>query len=60
MCPQASGTSPSFAKFMLDAEQMEMLWKLGQGPRFENLDEAVATIAEVGPGAGGGGGGGLG
>ena len=35
---------------MLDAEQMEMLWKFGHGPRFEDFDEAVATIGQVGPG----------
>ena len=35
---------------MLDAEQMEMLWKFGHGPRFDDFDEAVATIGQVGPG----------
>jgi trimethylamine--corrinoid protein Co-methyltransferase len=45
-----AGLTASYAKFMLDAEQMEMLWKFGQGPRFEDFDEAIATIGEVGPG----------
>ena len=45
-----AGLTASFAKFMLDAEQMEMLWKFGHGPRFEDFDEAVATIGQVGPG----------
>ena len=45
-----AGLTASYAKFMLDAEQMEMLWKFGHGPRFEDFDEAVATIGEVGPG----------
>ena len=27
-----------------------MLWKFGHGPRFEDFDEAVATIGQVGPG----------
>jgi trimethylamine--corrinoid protein Co-methyltransferase len=45
-----AGLTASFAKFMLDAEQMEMLWKFGHGPRFDDFDEAVATIADVGPG----------
>ncbi len=45
-----AGLTASFAKFMLDAEQMEMLWKFGQGPRFDDFDEAVATIADIGPG----------
>ena len=45
-----AGLTASFAKFMLDAEQMEMLWKFGHGPRFEDFDEAIATVSEVGPG----------
>lgn len=45
-----AGLTASFAKFMLDAEQMEMLWKFGHGPRFEDFDEAIATVGEVGPG----------
>jgi trimethylamine--corrinoid protein Co-methyltransferase len=45
-----AGLTASYAKFMLDAEQMEMLWKFGQGPRFEDFDEAIATIGDVGPG----------
>ncbi|MFO1038325.1 MAG: trimethylamine methyltransferase family protein [Geminicoccaceae bacterium] len=45
-----AGLTASYAKFMLDAEQMEMLWKFGHGPRFEDFDEAMATVGEVGPG----------
>jgi trimethylamine--corrinoid protein Co-methyltransferase len=45
-----AGLTASYAKFMLDAEQMEMLWKFGHGPRFEDFDEAIATIGQVGPG----------
>jgi trimethylamine--corrinoid protein Co-methyltransferase len=45
-----AGLTASYAKFMLDAEQMEMLWRFGHGPRFEDFDEAMATIGEVGPG----------
>jgi trimethylamine---corrinoid protein Co-methyltransferase len=45
-----AGLTASFAKFMLDAEQMEMVHKLGRGPRFEDFDEALATVREVGPG----------
>lgn len=45
-----AGLTCNLAKFMLDAEQMEMLWKLGHGPRFEDFDEAMATIGDVGPG----------
>jgi trimethylamine--corrinoid protein Co-methyltransferase len=45
-----AGLTASFAKFMLDAEQIEMLTKLLEGPRFEDFDEAIATIGQVGPG----------
>lgn len=45
-----AGLTASFAKFMLDAEQLEMLWKFGQGPQFDDFDEAMATVGEVGPG----------
>lgn len=45
-----AGLTASYAKFMLDAEQMEMLWKFGHGLRFEDFDEAISTVAEVGPG----------
>jgi trimethylamine---corrinoid protein Co-methyltransferase len=45
-----AGLTASFAKFMLDAEQMEMVHKLGRGPRFEDFDEALATVRDVGPG----------
>ena len=45
-----AGLTASVAKFMLDAEQMAMLYRFGQGPRFADFEEAVAAIAEVGPG----------
>ncbi len=45
-----AGLAASFAKFVLDCEQMEMFYKLGQGPRFDDLDEALAAIREIGPG----------
>lgn len=45
-----SGLSASFAKFVLDCEQIEMFYRFGQGPQFEDFDEAVATIKDVGPG----------
>ena len=45
-----SGLSASFAKFVLDCEQIEMFYRFGQGPQFDDFDEAVATISEVGPG----------
>jgi trimethylamine--corrinoid protein Co-methyltransferase len=45
-----AGLTASFAKFMLDAEQMEMYYRLAQGVSFEDLGEAMAALAEVGPG----------
>jgi trimethylamine---corrinoid protein Co-methyltransferase len=44
-----AGLAASFAKFVLDAEQMEMFYKLGQGPQQGGLEEALQTIREVGP-----------
>jgi trimethylamine---corrinoid protein Co-methyltransferase len=45
-----AGLTASYAKFMLDAEQMEMLYRFLAGPRFEDFDEALATVRDVGPG----------
>jgi trimethylamine---corrinoid protein Co-methyltransferase len=45
-----AGLTASVAKFMLDAEQMEMLYKFLAGPRFEDFDEALGTVKDVGPG----------
>lgn len=44
-----AGLTANLAKFMLDAEQMQMIYKLGQGLKFDDFEEALATIAEVGP-----------
>jgi trimethylamine--corrinoid protein Co-methyltransferase len=45
-----AGLCASLAKFALDAEQMEMLYKFAQGPQFGDFDEAIASIRDVGPG----------
>jgi trimethylamine--corrinoid protein Co-methyltransferase len=45
-----AGLAASFAKFMLDAEQIAMFYRLGQGPDFSDFAEALAAIREVGPG----------
>jgi trimethylamine--corrinoid protein Co-methyltransferase len=42
--------SQSYAKFVLDAEQMEMFYKLGRGPDFGELDSALDAIEEIEPG----------
>ena len=45
-----AGLAASFAKFMLDAEQIEMFYRFGQGPQFGDFEEALAAIREIGPG----------
>ena len=45
-----AGLAASFAKFMLDVEQVEMFYKLAEGPRFDDFEEAMAAIREIGPG----------
>lgn len=45
-----AGLTANLSKFMLDAEQMQMVHKLGQGLKFDDFNEAVASVGEVGPG----------
>ena len=45
-----AGLGASFAKFVLDCEQVAMFHQLGQGPQFGDLDEALAAVREIGPG----------
>lgn len=45
-----AGLAASFAKFVLDCEQIEMFYKFGLGPQFDDLDEALAAVREIGPG----------
>ncbi len=45
-----AGLSASFAKFMLDAEQVAMFCKAVQPVDLTDLDECVDTIRKVGPG----------
>ena len=45
-----SGLSASFAKFMLDVDQLTILQRLAQGVTLEPDDFALDAIAEVGPG----------
>ena len=44
------GLSASFAKFVLDAEQMEMYHRLGSGVDMSDLEEALDAVREVRPG----------
>ncbi len=45
-----AGLTANLAKFMLDAEQVEMFYRFARGPRFEDFDEALEAVREVGPG----------
>ncbi|MGJ5619846.1 trimethylamine methyltransferase family protein [Sulfitobacter sp. MF3-043] len=45
-----AGMHCSVAKFMVDAEQCAMAYRMAQGPNFDDLDAALATIPDVGPG----------
>ncbi len=45
-----AGLSANFAKFMLDCEQTEMFYKLGQGITLNGLEESIADLGQIGPG----------
>jgi trimethylamine---corrinoid protein Co-methyltransferase len=46
-----AGLAASFAKFVLDAEQIEMFYKFGLGPQFDDFEDALKTVRQVGPGS---------
>jgi trimethylamine--corrinoid protein Co-methyltransferase len=45
-----AGMHCSVAKFMVDAEQCAMAYRMAQGPRWDDFDEALAAVRDVGPG----------
>ena len=45
-----SAMCQSYAKWVLDSEQLEMMYRLGGGVSFEGLDEVLDTIRQVPPG----------
>ena len=45
-----AGLGASFAKFVLDCEQIEMFYRLGQGPQFDDMDERARRGARDRPG----------
>lgn len=45
-----AGMHCSVAKFVVDAEQCAMGYRMAQGPQWDDFDEAMAAIADVGPG----------
>ena len=44
------GMTASFAKFLLDAEQLEMYYRFGEGVKLDDLPAAMAAVREVPPG----------
>ena len=45
-----SAMCQSYAKWVLDSEQLEMMYRLGGGVSFDDLDEVLDTMREVPPG----------
>jgi trimethylamine--corrinoid protein Co-methyltransferase len=45
-----AGMHCSVAKFVVDAEQAAMAYRMAEGPRWDDFDEALAAVADVGPG----------
>ena len=40
----------SMAKFVIDAEQCAMAYRMAEGIRWDDFDEAIAAVGEIGPG----------
>ncbi len=45
-----AGMHCSVAKFMVDAEQCAMAHRMGEGPRWDDFDDALSAVRDVGPG----------
>ena len=45
-----AGMHCSVAKFMVDAEQCAMAHRMAEGPRWDDFEEGLAAIRDVGPG----------
>lgn len=45
-----AGMHCSMAKFVVDAEQCAMAYRMAEGIRWDDFDEAVAAVADIGPG----------
>jgi trimethylamine--corrinoid protein Co-methyltransferase len=44
------GLHCSMAKFVVDAEQCAMAYRMIEGPRWDDFDEALAAVRDIGPG----------
>ena len=45
-----AGIHCSVAKFIVDAEQCAMAYRMAEGPRWDDFDQAVAAVSDIGPG----------
>lgn len=45
-----AGMHCSVAKFVVDAEQCAMAYRMAEGPKWDDFDEACAAVPDVGPG----------
>lgn len=44
------GMHCSMAKFVVDAEQCAMAYRMTEGPKWDDFDEALAAVRDIGPG----------
>ena len=45
-----AGMHCSVAKFVVDAEQCAMAYRMAEGPKWDDFEEALAAVPDVGPG----------
>ncbi len=45
-----AGMHCSVAKFIVDAEQCAMAYRMAEGPKWHDFEEALAAVSDVGPG----------
>lgn len=45
-----AGMHCSVAKFVVDAEQCAMAYRMAEGPKWHDFDQALAAVSDVGPG----------
>ncbi|MEM9206360.1 MAG: trimethylamine methyltransferase family protein [Pseudomonadota bacterium] len=45
-----AGMHCSMAKFVVDAEQCAMAYRMAEGIRWDDFDEGIAAVADIGPG----------
>ncbi|WP_037254070.1 trimethylamine methyltransferase family protein [Roseobacter sp. SK209-2-6] len=45
-----AGMHCSVAKFIVDAEQCAMAYRMAEGPKWEDFDQAISAVPDIGPG----------